>query len=203
MSWGSGNQWFEELFGFAEGRNFAANQKEFVMEGEELVCAKSTVAPRQFVGPWETPSLQELRERIAKLPPASGAGGLTFTHLPTPTGVVDLILDPENRDAVFQAASQFNALEMISPEVTPRHGIAIYAGDPTQGPKCALSCPAGTVFRNYLVDVDGLKGQGEKQIDTLDGVGAVVGNQDGKYWNMRSAPPRAHAQHARRALAAL
>ena len=34
--------------------------------------------------------------------------------------------------AVFQAASQFNALEMTGPGVSPRQGIAIYATDPTQ-----------------------------------------------------------------------
>ena len=190
MPWGSGSTaWFETLFGFSEGGSFSATQKEFQLEGEELVCAKSTAAERMFVGPWETPSLQDLRERIAALPAdaASSAGGLTFKHLATPTGVVDLILAPENAGAVFQAASQFNALEMTGPGVSPRQGIAIYANDPTQGPKCALSCPAGTVFRNYCVDVGGGKrGQGEKQIDTLADVGEVLGNSNGKYWLMKN-----------------
>ena len=95
-----------------------------------------------------------------------------------------LIANPENAGAVFQAASQFNALEMTGPGVTPRQGIAIYATDPTQGPKCALACPAGTVFRNYLVN-DG-KGQGDKQVDTLKDVGAVVGNDRETIWTMQN-----------------
>jgi hypothetical protein len=30
---------------------------------------------------------------------------------------------PTNAGAVFQVASQFNLLEMISPEITPEHGV--------------------------------------------------------------------------------
>ena len=70
--------------------------------------------------------------------------------------------------------------------VSPRQGVAIYSNDPTQGPKCALSCPAGTIFRNYLVEVDGKRGQGEKQIDCLADVGSVLGNTDEKYWKMQN-----------------
>jgi len=36
--------------------------------------------------------------------------------------------------APFQVASQFNLLEMTGPSVTPEHGVARYAHDPTQGP---------------------------------------------------------------------
>ena len=59
--------------------------------------------------------------------------GPRFRHLATPVGVEPLILDPANAGAVFQAASQFNALEMTGPGVSPRRGIAIYINDPTQG----------------------------------------------------------------------
>ncbi len=52
---------------------------------------------------------------------------------------------------MFQVASQFNLLEMISPNVTPDDGIGIYENDPTQGPACAIACGAGTIYRNYLV----------------------------------------------------
>ena len=59
--------------------------------------------------------------------------------------------------------------------------------DPTQGPKCALACPAGTVFRNYLVEHGaGSRGQGDGQIDCLADVGAAVGNADEKYWKMQN-----------------
>ena len=79
-------------------------------------------------------------------------------------------------------ASQFNCLEMTGPAVTPARGIAIYFNDPTQGPKCALACPAGTVYRNYLCQ-EGV-GQGESQIDCLVDVAAVVNNTKHKYWKM-------------------
>jgi len=51
-------------------------------------------------------------------------------------------------------------------------------------PKCALACPAGTVFRNYLCN--GGAGQGEQQIDTLADVGAVLGNAKGQLWQMQN-----------------
>ena len=151
------------------------------MEGEELVC-ENTPFPRQHVGPWETPSLAELRERHPHC--EYGEDKLTFRHLATTFGVEPLILDPSNTGAVFMVASQFNALEMISPDRTPSDGVAIYARDKTQGPVCAMACPAATVFRNYLCQ-DGV-GQGEKQLDLLAGVGDVVGNIHGRYWTMRN-----------------
>ena len=84
------------------------------------------------------------RRRLAELRAELGdgeTGGLRFKHLPTPTGVEPLILDERNAGAVFQAASQFNALEMVGPGVSPRQGIACYSNDPTQGPKCASGVP--------------------------------------------------------------
>jgi hypothetical protein len=48
---------------------------------------------------------------------------------------------------VFQVASQFNVLEMVSPDVGPEAGVTGYQHDRTQGPACAMSCPAATVFR--------------------------------------------------------
>eukprot|EP01013_Petalomonas_cantuscygni_P025426 TRINITY_DN4737_c0_g1_i1.p1 TRINITY_DN4737_c0_g1~~TRINITY_DN4737_c0_g1_i1.p1 ORF type:complete len:447 (+),score=87.40 TRINITY_DN4737_c0_g1_i1:60-1400(+) len=56
--------------------------------------------------------------------------------------------------AVMQAASQFNCLEFPSPEIVPEAGISDYIYDRTQGPACAIACPAGTAVRNYLVKWD-------------------------------------------------
>jgi hypothetical protein len=50
--------------------------------------------------------------------------------------------------SLFQVASQFNVLEMAAPEVSPDAGITCYQHDRTQGPACAMACPAGTVFRS-------------------------------------------------------
>jgi hypothetical protein len=47
--------------------------------------------------------------------------------------------------SLFQVASQFNVLEMVSPDVGPEAGVTIYENDHTQGPACAIACPAGTV----------------------------------------------------------
>ena len=61
--------------------------------------------------------------------------------------------------------------------------------DPTQGPKCALACPGGTVFRNYLVNNEG---QGDRQIDLLADVSKVLENRYECYWTMQNgyAMPR-------------
>ncbi len=55
--------------------------------------------------------------------------------------------DPLLAGSLFQVASQFNVLEMVSPDVGPDAGVTGYQHDRTQGPACAMSCPAGTVFR--------------------------------------------------------
>lgn len=193
----SGPAWFEDLFGFKESSSYSGNQAHFRMEGETMVCEAAPKHKRHFVGRWTTPSLSELRAELAESAADGGSGpiadadgdgrGLDFRHLATPVGVEPLILDPANAGAVFQAASQFNALEMTGPGVSPRRGVAIYIGDPTQGPKCALACPGGTVFRNYLVEHGTNRGQGDVQIDCLADVGAIVGNADGdKYWKMQN-----------------
>ena len=180
--------WFRELYGFEECNSYSKNQAMFRMDGEVLVCetAPTPAAKRQHVGPWSTPSVSDLRERCADLA-ASGSqqlGGLKFDHIADPVGVKALIEDPKNAGSVFQAASQFNALEMTGPGVSPRQGIAIYATDPTQGPKCALACPAGTIFRNYFVNNG--RGQGQEQVDCLADVGAVVGNKGDALWKMQN-----------------
>ena len=133
---GGNTSWFDHLFGFKESSYFKT-QAAFRMEGEVLVCPTSK-HPRQVVGPWETPSVAELRARLQTSPELADAaasssdGSLHFENLPTPTGIVPLILDPSNAGTVFQAASQFNCLEMTGPGVSPRQGIAGYALDPTQ-----------------------------------------------------------------------
>ena len=62
--------------------------------------------------------------------------------------------DPSNSGALFQAASQFNLLEMVGPQISPEKGIGIYELDYTQGPACAIACGAGTIYRNYFVPVN-------------------------------------------------
>ena len=53
------------------------------------------------------------------------------------TNVQDLHGDLNNAGALFQVASQFNLLEMVSPEVSPEHGVGIYENDFTRkAPAC-------------------------------------------------------------------
>merc|ERR1712137_456752 len=112
---GAGHKnWFRELFGFDEGSSYSTSREAFAMDGDVLVCETSKF-PRMVVGPWETPSVGELRARLSASPSSTDMGGLKFQHLPAPSGVVPLIMDPQNAGSVFQAASQFNCLEMISP----------------------------------------------------------------------------------------
>ena len=61
-----------------------------------------------------------------------------------------LHLDPQNGGALFQAASQFNLLEMTGPSLTPEQGVGIYENDQTQDPACAIACGGGAIFRNYF-----------------------------------------------------
>lgn len=104
--------------------------------------------------------------------------------------VQELHCDPANAGALFQVASQFNLLEMISPDVAPEDGIARYGHDKTQGPACAIACGAGTIWRNYMVDTGhDRRGVGQNswyQIDTLADLGTALGNHDETLWEMRN-----------------
>ncbi len=76
---------------------------------------------------------------------------------------------------------------MIGPHISPEQGITIYENDHTQGPACAIACGAGTVYRNYFVNMNGQRGQTRNhQIDCLSDFGAAVGNQDERYWKMQN-----------------
>jgi len=140
--------------------------------GRALVC-----------GELETPSLAELRERTRST--ASDAGKLSVREVVA--NVQSLHTDEANAGALFQVASQFNLLEMVSPDVTPEHGVDIYENDRTQGPACAIATGAGTIYRNYFASVNGQTGQSAtNQIDCLTDIGSALGNADEHLWRMRN-----------------
>jgi hypothetical protein len=98
---------------------------------------------------------------------------------------------PENAGALFQVASQFNLLEMVSPDVTPEHGVTRYQNDHTQGPACAIAAGAATIFRNYFALVDGSQGQtATRQLDGLADLGATLSSglklRADDIWRMRN-----------------
>ena len=98
---------------------------------------------------------------------------------------------PEYAGALFQVASQFNALEMTGPHVTPEHGVTRYQHDATQGPACAIAAGAATIYRNYFVPVGGGVGQtAKRQLDGLAAIGEALSKALGKpvdaLWEMRN-----------------
>jgi hypothetical protein len=130
--------WFEKLTGFREA-DYDETRARLEIAGTRL---RSRVNRASYeTGELELVSLQTLRERAE-------AG----THLPgrIRTSVVTgdvrrMHQSPETVGALFQVASQFNLLEMVSPDVTPEHGVTRYQNDHTQGPACAIAAGAATI----------------------------------------------------------
>jgi len=177
------HDWFEQLMGFSEDDGYAATQSRLVVEGDELV---STVSGKRYgVGELTLPTLEELRSRVDPVRGQRSSARVLVAD------VRSLHSSPEFEGALFQVASQFNLLEMVSQHVTPEEGVARYAGDPKQGPACALAAAAGTIYRNYLVPVgDGIGQTRDRQLDTLAGVGAVLADLIGmpvaELWQMQN-----------------
>lgn len=175
--------WFEELMGFRE------ENPEQVRERLELngTTLRSRVnGARVDCGRLEIPSLALLR-RLDR--DGSGGGGAVREVI----GEVGAMhRDAANAGALFQAASQFNLLEMVSPNVTPEKGVGCYSYDKTQGPVCAMACGGGTIYRNYYVELDGQLGQSaHRQIDCLADLGAELGEA---LWDMRNGYALAHEE---------
>jgi hypothetical protein len=172
--------WFESLVGFREESGECVRQN-ITVDGESMTSVAN--GRRLVCGRLETPGLGEMRQRVREL------------DVPTGKIVVDEVVgdvqalhrEVSNQGALFQVASQFNLLEMVSPSVTPEQGIDIYEHDLTQGPACAIACGAGTIYRNYFVPVGDQIGQTrERQIDCLRDVGDALGNKNNRLWSMRN-----------------
>ena len=183
------------MFGFKEKGGYEFVRKQFRLEENDTILVSLRNSRRFYIGTFETPSLEQLDERLAELISNNAevvvnqddTSGYGFTHINGFTGlefehvvadVENLLLDPQNEGAVFQAASQFNCLEMPDSAVTTDAGISSYVNDNTQGPICAVACAAGTLYRNYFVNEYGEGGKKGEQIDCLEGVGTVFENGD-------------------------
>jgi hypothetical protein len=160
--------WFERITGFTE-TSYEETRSRLSVEGEEL---QSRVTGRRFaVGRLEVVSLQALRERVAS--GQNPLGRLTVRNISG--DVRRMHQTPEFSGALFQVASQFNLLEMISPNVTPEQGVTRYQYDGTQGPACAIAAGAATIYRNYFAPLHGREGQtADRQLDCLEAVGAAL-----------------------------
>ena len=180
--------WFKSLFGFEE-RSPEQVRARLEVDGTLL---RSRVNDASYqIGVLETPSLEELRTR---------AGGSPVDQPPVtpvsrdPIWVRNIVgeagalhIDPRNAGALFQVASQFNLLEMVSPGVSPEDGVTSYVYDRTQGPACAIAAGAATVYRNYFAMVDGKVGQdADRQIDCLQDVHQALSPDGQRLWEMRN-----------------
>lgn len=176
--------WFESITGFRE-LDYAATQSRFETVGTKL---HSKVNQKDYeIGELSLPSLGELRAQVGD--GSNSRGRLRVSLL---SGEIrSLHQARELQGALFQVASQFNMLEMTSPNVTPENGITRYQHDPTQGPACAIAAGAATIYRNYFAPVDGAIGQRvDRQIDGLADIGShfseLLGMEPSALWKMRN-----------------
>ncbi|VWX63375.1 conserved hypothetical protein [Burkholderiales bacterium 8X] len=163
--------WFQKLTGFTEFSAVGRSDPEAYRKTQQLLArtphtvASLVNACEYRCGPLTTPSLAKLRKRASQLP--ASPSRTSFKVLQADVRV--LLNAPESAGSLFQVASQFNLLEMVSHHVTPEHGVTEYRKDMTQGPICAIATGAATLFRNYLVPMAGGQfGQtADRQINTF------------------------------------
>lgn len=165
--------WFEKLTGFREA-GYDETRAKLAVDGDRL---RSLVNGKSHgIGQLELASVDDLRSQVRSHKGVSA---------PTKVGIIvgdvrQMHHQPENAGALFQVASQFNLLEMVSPRVSPEDGVTRYQHDHTQGPACAIACGAATIYRNYFAPVDGRPGQTEtRQFDGLHGVGVALSQATG------------------------
>lgn len=159
--------WFEKLTGFAE-HDYAETQAQLELKGNAF---RSQVNGRRIgVGQFEMLSLAALREQASAV--ASNDGQLAISNVSGDVRAMHRL--PKHDGAVFQVASQFNMLEMVSPSVMPEHGVTRYQTDRTQGPACAMAAGGATIYRNYFVPMSGEPTQiGQSHDRQLDGLAAI------------------------------
>lgn len=159
--------WFERLTGFRETSYEDTRRQLEIVDGR----LRSSVNGQSYaIGKFELLSLETLRECAQSDKPLPGRLKVSVVE----GDVGQLHRSPEYTGALFQVASQFNVLEMVSPNVTPEDGVTRYEHDRTQGPACAIAAGAGTIYRNYFVPVENQCGQTKtNQLDGLSELGAA------------------------------
>ena len=162
-------KWFQEVFGCEDTKSKIKKEYRLIDVGNNSYKMKhKTDSNKVFtMGRFSTPSLAELRNACSK---SNGTN-----RKPTEVWGESSTLQAElkNVGATFQVASQANCLEFASRTQEPEDGIAIYGTDPSQGPACAIGCPAGTVFRNYYASV----GKDGRLASSAAGSGQTTHNQ--------------------------
>lgn len=147
-------------------------------------------------GKFEMLSIGEMEDKINKMSEAAFPGGGTFnaisinaeygsaTHEQRKNIEVGNMQSlKENVDAAFAVASNFNALETLSPndEVSEKF-IGAYLCDETQGPFSVLSAMPGVIWRTYGIfhdeneNPENWRQTNEKQINFLEDLGIETKN---------------------------
>jgi len=176
--------WFERLTGFPECGYQDARSKLAISRERlgSMVNGKSWA-----IGDLEMVSLLDLRQRAVSSPLLEGKSSVRVVQ----GDIRKMHAIPEYAKALFQVASQFNALEMTGPSVTPEDGVTRYQFDHTQGPACAIAAGPATIYRNYFVPVGDAIGQTKgRQLDGLANLGtalsAAVERLPSDLWTMRN-----------------
>eukprot|EP01041_Mallomonas_annulata_P006280 gene6280-12720_t len=181
--------WFEELFGFKENDlDYESIQFQFQIDKDErnLLRLTSLVNSASYhIGSFTRPTVAEIRDeaiRIGKI------GNVRLHHITTPDeGVFGMHTSKKFAGSLFQAASQFNCLEFTSSTGVPENGVTCYMYDPTQGPACAIAAGPATVYRNYLVECNGVNGQStHSQFNNLETVETILDNVNQKYFQIQN-----------------
>jgi hypothetical protein len=180
--------WFERLTGFRE-TSYHDTRAKLKVDGSRL---KSLINGKDYgIGELELVSLQALRERVQ-----SGGGLPGRLKASVVTGDVrQMHQSTENAGAVFQVASQFNLLEMVSPTVTPEHGdmaaMSVLAkmdsGLGTERRTAVFGSTAARLLKAYAMQMEVLRrlrtgGQQVVRVERVhvsDGGQAVIGNVNG------------------------
>lgn len=176
--------WFEKLTGFREA-GYEETRARLAVEDGKLISRAN--GARYGIGALELVSLQALRDRAQSGGALAGKIKMSVVR----GDARGMHRSPENAGALFQVASQFNLLEMASPDITPEQGVTRYQSDPTQGPACAMAAGAATIYRNYLAPVGGSPGQtAKRQLDGLADVGEALSRATklpvGDLWTMQN-----------------
>ena len=171
--------WFNDLFGFNEIS--PENVRKNINIDGSKITSKVNGKSYEF-GTLQIPTLKELKET---------SDIELYDEMITVNEIIgsveELHCEETNKSALFQVASQFNLLEMVSPKITPENGVDRYEHDHTQGPACAIACGAGTIYRNYFVNVNNQIGQSSNnQIDCLDLIGKDLCNEELDLWKMEN-----------------
>ena len=171
--------WFNDLFGFNEIS--PENVRKNINIDGKKITSKINGKSYEF-GILQIPTLKELKET---------SDLELYDEIITINEIIgsveELHCEAINKSALFQVASQFNLLEMVSPKITPENGVDRYEHDHTQGPACAIACGAGTIYRNYFVNVNNQIGQSSNnQIDCLDLIGQDLCNEELHLWEMEN-----------------